>query len=429
MTLGMSRRPETLGDTAREAILRRVREAARLLRSAATEWAPIEAALRDALDRARAMEVAQAFASVRPGERQVSVAPERSEEARTQAADADAAFGQPRSILSCTALSAAGGAGEPVHEFLLIPFGEVAVERPVSGTGFVFTRGHAESAVGWFERMGRKLAIDYEHQTFDRLNTRSDGLRPAAGWIGGLEVREDGLWATEVTWTARATELLRSGEYRYFSPVIFWTDEDQSDVAALGPVALTNDPAMHGVQALAARRGMVAGACAGETDGWADPSSQEDVHASATTAAGDRDEAEETSDSAGPAAWRRQLAAAHAEISLLKRQLALQEADAFVERGMRLGKITDSTSLDWRDDYLSDPTKAEARLVRAPVLLAPGRIIKLDRRGQVAERGRLDGGVGRDAELCRQWGIEPADIEAYERALATGRVKRGAASA
>ena len=43
--------------------------------------------------------------------------------------------------------------------------------------------------------MGRKLAIDYEQQSFDRFNTRPDGLRPAAAWIGGLEIRDNGLWA------------------------------------------------------------------------------------------------------------------------------------------------------------------------------------------------------------------------------------------
>lgn len=426
-------RAETLGDTARGVILRRLREAARLLKSAAAEWAPIEEALREALDRARAMELTQVLERQRRGgarEQQVHEAQAVAGDGiAASAGDVDQSAGQPRSILSCSALSATAVAGEPVREFLLIPFGDVAVERPVAGESFTFTRGHAESVVAWFERMGRKLAIDYEHQTFDRFNTRSDGLRPAAGWIGKLEVRGDGLWASDVAWTPRAAELLRSGEYRYFSPVIFWTDEDQSDVAALGPVALTNDPAMHGVQALAARRrGSVA-----MPEVEPDPSGDEALagrspEANAVRTNAGRD-ADDDPDVAGPAAWRRQLASAHAEIALLTRKLALQEADAFVERGMRLGKIVDSTSLDWRDDYLNEPRKAEERLSRAPVLLAPGRIIKLDRRGQVQQSARLDGDFARNAEFYREWGIEPADIAAYERALATGRVKRGAASA
>jgi len=303
---------------------------------------------------------------------------------------------QPQSVLSCALLAAAEG--EPVREFLLIPFGDVAVERPVAGESFVFTRQHAESAWQWFEQMGRKLAIDYEHQSFDRFNTRPDGLRPAAGWIGGLEVRDDGLWATEVTWTERAAQLLRSGEYRYFSPVIFWTDEDHSDVAALGPVALTNDPAMRGVRPLAATRQLECEADEGGDDDAADAAAEPE--------------------------WisRAALEEVRAEVHLLRRQLAAQEADTFVERGLRLGKIVDSTSMDWRADYLRDPEAAEQRLSRAPVLLPPGRVLTLDRRGDVGPLAP-DRGTGLKPVPHREaTDVTAEDLAAYEQAVAAGRV-------
>ena len=295
---------------------------------------------------------------------------------------------RPHSFLSCETLSPFGG-GEPVAEFLLIPFGEVKVERPSSGASFVFTRGHAESAQRWFNTIGRKLAIDYEHQSFDRFNTRADGLRPAAGWIGGLEVREDGLWAVDVTWTERAVELLRAGEYRYFSPVIFWTDEDHTDVAALGPVALTNDPAMQGVPPLAASRQLVP---------------------------------EESSDDEVGLVAREALEAAEAEVALLKTELAAQEADTFVQRGMRLGKIVDSTSMDWREDYLRDAAGTEERLARAPVVLPPGRVVTLNHRGDVQSLPGSEREYRRHCDVYRRWGIGPEDLAAYERALADGRV-------
>lgn len=111
---------------------------------------------------------------------------------------------------------------------------------------------------------------------------------------------------------------------------------------------------------------------------------------------------------------------------MLKRRLALQAADAFVERGMRQGKIVDSTSMDWREDFLEDAGRAEERLSRAPVLLAPGRVMRLDARGQVRRVEGLDGTAAREVELHRRWGIEPADLEAYERAVASGRVRRAA---
>jgi hypothetical protein len=147
--------------------------------------------------------------------------------------------------------SSVGGA--PVDQFLLIPFGYVEVDRAAAGGSFTFTREMAAQAVAAFVAGGRRLAIDYEHQTIGgEFNRRADQLAPAAGWIGKLEVRTDGLWATAVEWTARARELIGSGEYAYFSPVIDWTDETRTAVQALGPVALTNDPAMRGVPRLAA---------------------------------------------------------------------------------------------------------------------------------------------------------------------------------
>ncbi len=301
---------------------------------------------------------------------------------------------RPSSRLAVTALSAARG--EPVSEFLLIPFGEIVVERPIAGEDFVFTAAHAEAAKRWFDQMDRKLAVDYEHQSFDRCNTRSDGLKPAAGWIGGLEVRDDGLWAVNVDWTDRARELLGSGEYRYFSPVIFWTDEDHTDVAALGPVALTNDPAMRGVCPLAAARDRT------------EPALEPD--------AGDVPEDEPVLVS------RRELEAAEAEIGLLRKQLAAQEADAFIERGLRLGKIVDSTSMDWRADYLRDRELAEERLSRAPVLLPPGRVVALDRRGEVQRRPLTRSTPQQVVGMSGQQIVETEDLAAYERAAAAGRV-------
>jgi hypothetical protein len=302
---------------------------------------------------------------------------------------------RPASQVEYSMLSRPGG--EPLGEFLLIPFGEVRVERAVAGAGFVFEARHAESAKRWFEQMGRKLAIDYEHQSFDRYNTRPDGLRPAAGWIGRLEVRDDGLWACDVTWTDRAKELLRSGEYRYFSPVIYWADEDYSDVAALGPVALTNDPAMRGVRPLAAsRRGPDELSAVEDDTGETDPG----------------------------AVLQAEIAALNDEIELLRKQLAAQEADAFVERGMRLGKIVDSTSMDWREDYLRDPERTQVRLERAPVLLPPGRVIKIGVRGEVLQRDNIQSGLKRETEMPGAAGVEAEDLAAYDRALAAGRIRR-----
>lgn len=144
--------------------------------------------------------------------------------------------------------------GTPATEFLLIPFGRVEVDQALRGGSFTFTRRHAQSIMRWFESLGRSLAIDYEHQSMKNLNWRPDALVPAAGWIGGLEIRADGLWATRIEWTESARDLIASGQYRYFSPVIYWSDEKCTDVRSLGPVALTNDPALRQIAPLVATR-------------------------------------------------------------------------------------------------------------------------------------------------------------------------------
>ncbi len=375
-----------LENVAREQVLSRLREALKLAETGFAEnLAPLTEIFEDLVDRTEAFELVRSANQVKPPAR-------------------------PASLLKCAAFSA--HAGDPVKEFLLIPFGEVSVERPCAGGSFVFTREHAEAALRWFENIGRKLAIDYEHQSFDRFNTRADGLRPAAGWIGGLEIREDGLWAVEVTWTERAGELLRAGEYRYFSPVIFWTDENQTALAALGPVALTNDPAMCGVHALAAARAL--------GTGQSDSAADDEESVSGGPGGG------ETSEELEPGG---ELAAARDEIAVLKRQIAGQAADSFVERGLRAGKILDACSLDWRDEYLRDPQGTEARLARAPVLLPPGRVLALDRRGEVAPVGAAEQEYRRHAELYGRWGVDSEDLAAYERAATAGRVWQGGSRA
>ncbi len=292
-----------------------------------------------------------------------------------------------RTLLRGGALNVGGG--DPVREFRLIPFGLVETERACAGGDFEFTPAQAESAQRWFAQLGRKLAIDYEHQSFDGCNPRPDGLRPAAGWIGGLEVRDDGLWAVDVSWTDRARELLRRGEYRYFSPVIFWADAEHTAVAALGPVALTNDPAMHGVPALAAR-------CA--------------LHSAEAPAN------EVTAAPACPAcAVRGELCLAQEQLAVLQRRLAGLEAEAFLERGVRAGKVVESNRAGWRAEFLRQPELAEQLLGQAPVVLPPGCVVGRAAAPRAAAHLAPSANGGSDS-------IEPEDFAAYAQAVAAGRV-------
>ena len=91
------------------------------------------------------------------------------------------------------------------------------------------------------------LVIDYEHQT---LYTEANGQpAPAAAWMHALRwLPERGLFA-EVELTARARQLVESGEYRYFSPV-FEYDRASGAIKRVVMGALTNNPAIAGMQAI-----------------------------------------------------------------------------------------------------------------------------------------------------------------------------------
>ena len=85
---------------------------------------------------------------------------------------------------------------------------------------------------------GRKqIVMDYEHQS---INSQQNGKpAPAAGWIVGLEAREDGIWGL-VEWTEPAAAHIAAREYRYISPV--FSHKNDGTVKALLNAALTNNP-------------------------------------------------------------------------------------------------------------------------------------------------------------------------------------------
>ncbi|QFU23734.1 phage protease [Shewanella eurypsychrophilus] len=92
--------------------------------------------------------------------------------------------------------------------------------------------------------------FDYEHQT---LNSDMNGKpAPAAGWFSELEyVPGEGLFALNVDWTTAANQFIANKEYRYTSAV-FSYDAQSGRPLALLHVALTNDPALDGMKAIAA---------------------------------------------------------------------------------------------------------------------------------------------------------------------------------
>lgn len=105
----------------------------------------------------------------------------------------------------------------------------------------------AQHVIDRFKSLGKPSVIDYEHQT---LRKEENGQpAPAAGWIRDLRWMEgQGLYAVAEL-TARARDYIKSGEYRYFSPV-FEYDETTGTVLAVHMGALTNNPGITGMEPL-----------------------------------------------------------------------------------------------------------------------------------------------------------------------------------
>jgi len=93
--------------------------------------------------------------------------------------------------------------------------------------------------------------FDYEHQT---LHAEENGKpAPASGWFdpSDLEyVPGEGLYALNVRWTPSARAHLKNDEYRFISPV-FHYDKQTGRPTKLRHFALTNDPAVDGMDKVA----------------------------------------------------------------------------------------------------------------------------------------------------------------------------------
>lgn len=115
--------------------------------------------------------------------------------------------------------------------------------RDISVPAWYIDEELAKQLLNRFQSRKTRTVVDYEHQT---LHKEKNGQpAPAAGWIRDLEWRPDGMWAT-VELTARAKELVRSGEYAYFSPV-FKYDSRTGQVLDLMMGAITNSPGVDGM--------------------------------------------------------------------------------------------------------------------------------------------------------------------------------------
>ena len=148
-------------------------------------------------------------------------------------------------------------AGGPApRRIQLFPAGEFSARdgRPgtlkgVKAKAWTLTFDDAAAVIARWRQRETPLVVDYEHQT---INAAENGKpAPAAGWIESLEAGPDGLYAT-VKWTDAARAFIQADEYRYISPV-FSFDPETGAVLELKSAALTNYPALDGMDAVTAR--------------------------------------------------------------------------------------------------------------------------------------------------------------------------------
>jgi len=112
----------------------------------------------------------------------------------------------------------------------------------------------AEVVANFRKRDTGEVPIDYDH-SIETAAGSGDAV-PAAGWIKAMDDAPDGegiLWGT-VEWTPKAAAMIRTGEYKYISPVIDPTVRDNRTGKPQGwtltSAALTNTPVLQGMPAL-----------------------------------------------------------------------------------------------------------------------------------------------------------------------------------
>lgn len=147
--------------------------------------------------------------------------------------------------------------------------------QPIDGRpALLVDNAWADAALVAFEARTVEFPIDYNHASLF-----SDGPAPAAGWIVGLravrpadtEVEADrGIWIVP-EWTPRGLQAVKDKEYRYLSAVVPFDRVTQQVLPGVVGAGLTNMPAIHGLEAIAASakgsRATNAGTPAGEEDG------------------------------------------------------------------------------------------------------------------------------------------------------------------
>ncbi|WP_156904540.1 phage protease [Desulfovibrio aminophilus] len=274
----------------------------------------------------------------------------------------------------------------------LAPRGLIVIE---DGQPLLLGDAEAASVLSAFAALGHDMVVDYEHQTL------TGGRAPAAGWIKELDWRADGLWG-RTEWTEEGARLIAKREYRYHSPVFLHRADRR--VAQLYNVALTNQPRMRNVAALAAKHVINPDQGAEEMNlfeklkkllGLADAASEADAVTAVEALKADKDK----------------LAQADKELTTLKSGMAAAGEIKLVA----CKDVLDSLGLDQAADAAKVVAAIEA--LKAPAVASGEMGKQLATLSRTVEEMKAEGLV---AEALKDGKASPAEMEAWGRKMAAG---------
>ncbi|THJ46099.1 phage protease [Aeromonas veronii] len=148
--------------------------------------------------------------------------------------------------------AALGPSDDGWHQLLPVGPFKARDGRPfdVHGGHWQLDKSIATTLINRAKALGQDILIDYDHQTLHIEKTGKEA--PAAGWFNGDEIEwREGLGLfIKPRWTDRAAALVAAKEYRFLSAVFPY--DAQGRPLELRMAAITNDPGVVGMQALAA---------------------------------------------------------------------------------------------------------------------------------------------------------------------------------
>jgi phage I-like protein len=300
--------------------------------------------------------------------------------------------------ISIAALSVdltAGGNGAPT-EFRLLPLGRFKSAdgsgRPVGiPDGWLLSASAAKRVVALAAARSTRQVIDFEHQTLNAANNGKPA--PAAGWIGRFEVRDDGLYAVDVEWTAQAAEMIAAKQYRYISPV-FPFDPKTGEVRGIPYAALVNVPGLDGLTDLSAGAAALSALfmedepmklllaalglaeTASEAEALAALSALKSTHGAEVAAlkadAGKAPDPAKYVAVAVLSGVQAELAESNAKLAALVAEKAQGEVDAVIAAALDAGKLTPATEPHARALAANGLAALKAFIDAAPVIAKPG---------------------------------------------------------